>query len=84
VGSAFGVILVEATYGFTFVAMAAVEPMMANGANPVVVAEVIYTAATDGSDRLRYPAGSDAQPILDKRRSQDDETFMMEMLANFG
>jgi NAD(P)-dependent dehydrogenase (short-subunit alcohol dehydrogenase family) len=63
--------------------MAAVEPMMANGADPVVVAEVIYTAATDGSDRLRYPAGSDAQPILDKRRSQDDETLMTEMLANF-
>lgn len=63
--------------------IAAVEPMMANGADPVVVADVIYTAATDDSDRLRYPAGSDAQRILDKRRSQDDETFTAEMLANF-
>jgi hypothetical protein len=37
--------------------MAAVEPLMANGADPIVVAEVIYRAATDGSDQLRYPAG---------------------------
>ena len=63
--------------------MAAVEPMMANGADPVVVAEVIYQAATDGSDHLRYPAGADAQPLLDKRHSQDDHTFMTETLANF-
>ena len=63
--------------------MTAVEPMMANGAEPIVVAEVIFKAATDGSDELRYPAGSDAKPILDRRRSQDDRTFMKEILANF-
>ena len=63
--------------------MAAVEPMMANGADPRVVAEVIYRAATDGSDQLRYPAGSDAEPLLEKRRRQDDQTFMAETLANF-
>ncbi len=63
--------------------MAAIEPMMANGADPMVVAEVIYQAATDGSDRLRYPAGSDAQPFLDGRRSQDDETYLTQTLAQF-
>ena len=63
--------------------MAAVEPLMANGADPVVVAKIIYRAATDGSAQLRYPAGSDAQPMLEKRRSQDDQTFMAEALANF-
>jgi NADP-dependent 3-hydroxy acid dehydrogenase YdfG len=63
--------------------MAAVEPIMANGADPLVVAEVIYKAATDGSDQLRYAAGSDAGPILERRRSQDDHTFMAETLANF-
>jgi NAD(P)-dependent dehydrogenase (short-subunit alcohol dehydrogenase family) len=62
----------------------AMEPMMANGADPIVVAEVIYQAATDGSDQLRYPAGSDAQPILDKRHNEDDQTFLAGMLANFG
>jgi NADP-dependent 3-hydroxy acid dehydrogenase YdfG len=56
---------------------------LANGADPLVVAEVIYKAATDGSDQLRYPAGSDARPILEKRRGQDDHTFMAETLANF-
>ena len=63
--------------------MAAVEPMMANGAYPIVVAEVIYKAVTDGSDQLRYPAGSDAKPLLVKRQSQDDQTFMTETLAMF-
>ena len=63
--------------------MTAVEPMMANGADPVVVAEVIYKAATDNTDQLRYPAGSDAEPLLNKRHSQDDHTFMKETLANF-
>jgi NAD(P)-dependent dehydrogenase (short-subunit alcohol dehydrogenase family) len=63
--------------------MAAVEPLMANGADPAVVAEVIYKAATDGSDQLRYPAGNDAQPMLDRRRSQDDHTFLTETLATF-
>jgi len=56
---------------------------MANGADPVLVAEIIFQAATDGSDQLRYPAGSDAQLILQKRRSQDDHTFITETLANF-
>jgi len=63
--------------------MTAVEPMMANGADPLVVAEIIYKAATDGSDQLRYPAGSDAAPLLEKRRNEDDHTFMAETLANF-
>ena len=63
--------------------MAAVEPMMAKGADPSVVAEVIYGAATDGSGQLRYPAGSDAEPLLERRRSQDDQTFMTETLSIF-
>jgi NADP-dependent 3-hydroxy acid dehydrogenase YdfG len=63
--------------------MTAIEPMMANGADPSVVAEVIFKAATDGSDQLRYPAGDDAKPILDKRHDQSDRTFMAETLANF-
>ncbi len=55
---------------------AAFEPMMANAADPAVVAEVIYKAATDGTDRLRYTAGDDAQVFMANRREQDDETFM--------
>lgn len=56
--------------------MALVEPMMANAADPVVVAEVIFEAATDGKDQLRYTAGDDAQVFMANRKEQDDETFM--------
>jgi NAD(P)-dependent dehydrogenase (short-subunit alcohol dehydrogenase family) len=34
------------------------------GAPPDVTAQVIYRAATDGSDRLRYPAGGQAGALL--------------------
>jgi hypothetical protein len=38
------------------------------------IAEVIYTAATDGTDRLRYLAGKDAEAmILDRARLSDEE-----------
>ena len=35
---------------------------------PIVVAKTIYKAATDGKDRLRYPAGKQAKFILAFRR----------------
>ena len=41
--------------------MAALEPLAASGSEPEVVAEVIYQAATDGTDQLRYTAGDDAK-----------------------
>lgn len=34
---------------------------------PEVIAEVIYDAATDGKDQLRYPAGNTAKKIYDRR-----------------
>lgn len=42
---------------------------------PEQIAEVIYTAATDGKDTLRYRAGSDAAYILDARSNMSDEEF---------
>ena len=56
--------------------MEVMEPMLANGSEPEVVAEVIYEAATDGTDQLRYIAGEDAKEWLKNRKEQDDETFM--------
>lgn len=44
-----------------------------------LVAEVIYEAATDGSNKLRYRAGADAETILDNREKMDDETFLNNM-----
>ncbi len=39
-----------------------------NSSSPELVAEVIYKAATDPSDRMRYPAGPDARQFIPLRR----------------
>ena len=45
---------------------------------PSLVAEVIYEAATDGTNQLRYRAGDDANYLLDSRKKMtDDEFFSM-------
>lgn len=56
----------------------------ANASDPQVVADVIWTAATDGTDTLRYRAGADAVTLLDARKAQDDETFIGSMKAQLG
>jgi short-subunit dehydrogenase len=43
-----------------------------NAASPVIVAEAIWRAATDGSKKLRYPVGSDAKSLLMLRRFLPD------------
>lgn len=55
---------------------AAFEPMLEYAAPAKVVAEVIYTAATDGTDQLRYTAGEDAKEYVAGRKQLDDATFM--------
>lgn len=40
-----------------------------------LVADVIYSAVTDESDRLRYRAGDDANFLLDQRKELSDEDF---------
>ena len=44
----------------------------AKGAQPILVAETIYRAATDGSKKLRYPVGMDAKSLLTMRRFLPD------------
>jgi hypothetical protein len=51
---------------------------------PDVIAEVIYTAATDGADTLRYRAGADAHQLLTARKSMTDEEFFGMQKAQFG
>lgn len=58
-------------------------PMMENGSSADDVAQIIYAAATDGTDRLRYEAGADAVQILAHRRTTDDATFFAGMTAQF-
>ena len=55
-----------------------------HGAEPELVARVIYQAATDGTDQLRYPAGPDAESLLSLRNTEDDTTFLQGIRKLFG
>jgi len=48
------------------------------------VADVIYEAASDGTEKLRYPVGHDALPILEARRQMNDVDFKKMMLEQTG
>ena len=68
-----------------------VTPMMAMASNqsadiagPGDVAEVIFTAVTDGTDTLRYRGTHDAHETLDRRASEDDATYFTGMKQRLG
>ena len=63
---------------------AASSAMGSQASEPIVVAEVIYEAVTDGTDKLRYPAGDDAHQLIDNREATDDITFIAGIKAQFG
>jgi len=48
------------------------------------VADVIYEAASDGTEKLRYPVGHDALPLLEARRQMNDVDFKKMMLDQTG
>jgi len=47
-------------------------------------AGAIYDAATDGTERLRYPVGQDAAHTLEARAQMDDVSFKKMMVAQMG
>lgn len=47
------------------------------------IAQVVYEAATDGKDKLRYVAGADAVALYEQRLKIGDEAFRKEMDHNF-
>lgn len=60
-------------------------PTMGENASPAsVVAEVIFEAATDGKNQLRYTAGEDAKMLLANRNQYDDATFIGGIKSQFG
>ncbi|GGN12226.1 short-chain dehydrogenase/reductase [Dyadobacter beijingensis] len=63
---------------------AAIGPMFENASPASLVAEVIFEAATDGSDRLRYTAGADAETIIASRAGSDDTAFLGAIKSQFG
>lgn len=58
-------------------------PIKAQGSEPIVIAEAIFTAATDGADRLRYPAGHDAITKVQNRKDWSEARFMADMRSQF-
>lgn len=58
---------------------------MANASSPVdVVSEVIFEAATDGTNQLRYTAGEDAKVLMENRKQYDDATLIAGIKAQLG
>ncbi len=43
------------------------------------IADVVYEAATDGNDKLRYVAGEDAKALYAQRLQLGDEAFRKQM-----
>ena len=56
---------------------------MAAYSTPEQIAEVVYEAATDGKDQLRYVAGEDAKAIYAMRLQMGDEAFRKMMNQQF-
>lgn len=59
--------------------MQKIKDMRANMqlADPIAVAEKIYEAATDASERLRYLVGKDAERLVEQRREMGPQAFML-------
>lgn len=62
----------------------AMSGMSDTGSEPELVAEVIYRAATDGTNQLRYVAGPSGEEILGNRKSADDATFLAGVKRQMG
>lgn len=48
------------------------------------VADTIYEAATDGTEKLRYPAGVHAEELIKTRHQMDDVEFKKMIATQFG
>ncbi|MDQ0220341.1 SDR family oxidoreductase [Peribacillus cavernae] len=52
--------------------------------SPDIIAKVIYKAATDNTNQLRYPAGQDAEKfLLKEKKVLSDEEFVNKMAQRF-
>jgi len=56
---------------------------MATYSSPEQIAEVVYEAATDGKDQLRYLAGADAKEIYAMRIQLGEEAFRKAIAQQF-
>ncbi|MBO9409407.1 SDR family oxidoreductase [Shimia sp. R9_1] len=75
----------QAEYGpFMDKALAAMQAAGSQGSDPILVAETIMQAATDGSDQLRYIAGPDAEQVIAARKAMDDAEYLAMMKGQLG
>ena len=51
--------------------------------DPIIVAEKIFEAANDSSDRLRYLVGEDAQMMMEKRETNGAENFIKDIYKKY-
>ncbi|OZI06828.1 short-chain dehydrogenase/reductase [Siphonobacter sp. BAB-5385] len=65
-------------------ALTSFDTLFQQASSPATIARVVYQAATDGSDQLRYSAGADAAVMIDQRRQLSDEDFRREVKVMFG
>lgn len=71
-------------YQYIVNALMTALPTMAENASPAsVVAKVIFEAATDGKNQLRYTAGEDAKILIENRKQYDDATFIGGIKSQF-
>jgi NAD(P)-dependent dehydrogenase (short-subunit alcohol dehydrogenase family) len=56
---------------------------IATYSSPEQIAEVVYEAATDGKDQLRYIAGADAKAMYAMRLQLGDEAFRKSIAQQF-
>jgi NAD(P)-dependent dehydrogenase (short-subunit alcohol dehydrogenase family) len=59
------------------------ETMVERGSSAEQIAEVVYEAATDGKDQIRYLAGEDAKAIYATRETQGVDEFRKGIRAQF-
>lgn len=62
---------------------AGIEGMMDSAASAGQIAEVVYEAATDGKDQIRYLAGADAKAMYAHRQEVGSEEFRKEISTQF-
>lgn len=85
VGAQFDVDPAQTEYAsFVETVMAGMAVQGGKHSEPIIVAEAIWQAATDGSDQLRYVAGADAEQIIAARKAMNDPEYLAMIRSNMG
>jgi short-subunit dehydrogenase len=64
--------------------LTAMNDAATQASEPIIVAETIYQAVTDGSDQLRYVVGEDAKQLIAARKQMEDPEYLAMIKDQFG